>query len=44
MLDTLEPEKRPASTDPLFSELWKQTGGEAEILDRVVRRWRSQGR
>lgn len=44
MLDTLEPEKRPASTDPLFSDLWKQTGGEAEILDRVVRRWRSQGR
>lgn len=44
MLDTLEPEKRPASTDPLFSELWKQTGGEMEILDRVVRRWRSQGR
>ena len=44
MLDTLEPEKRPASTDPLFSELWKQTGGESEILDRVVRRWRSQGR
>ncbi|MBX9727657.1 MAG: DUF87 domain-containing protein [Sphingopyxis sp.] len=44
MLDTLEAEKRPASTDPLFSELWKQTGGETEILDRVVRRWRSQGR
>ncbi len=43
-LDTLEEHKRPASTDPLFSELWKQTGGEAEILDRVVRRWRSQGR
>jgi DNA helicase HerA-like ATPase len=44
MLDTLEADKRPASTDPLFSELWKQTGGETEILDRVVRRWRSQGR
>jgi DNA helicase HerA-like ATPase len=44
MLDTLEPQKRPASTDPVFSDLWKQTGGEAEILDRVVRRWRSQGR
>lgn len=43
-LDTLEEHKRPASTDPLFSELWKQTGGETEILERVVRRWRSQGR
>ncbi len=43
-LDTLEEHKRPASSDPLFSELWKQTGGEAEILERVVRRWRSQGR
>ncbi len=44
MLDTLEESKRPASTDPLFSELWRQSGGEAEIVDRVVRRWRSQGR
>lgn len=44
MLDTLEESKRPASTDPLFSELWRETGGEPEILDRVVRRWRSQGR
>ncbi len=44
MLDTLEENKRPASTDPLFSDLWRQTGGEGEILDRVVRRWRSQGR
>jgi uncharacterized protein len=44
MLDTLAPEKRPASTDPLFSDLWRETGGEPEIIDRVVRRWRSQGR
>lgn len=43
-LDTLEEEKRPASSDPLFSLLWKETGGENEILDRVVKRWRSQGR
>ena len=43
-LDTLEENKRPASEDPLFSELWQETGGEAEILERVVRRWRSQGR
>jgi uncharacterized protein len=44
MLDTLEEEKRPASTDPLFSELWCQSGGEVDIVDRVIRRWRSQGR
>ena len=43
-LDTLEEEKRPASEDPLFSVLWQETGGEDQILDRVVRRWRSQGR
>ncbi|QJQ33387.1 DUF87 domain-containing protein [Sphingomonas lacunae] len=44
MLDNLEPDKRPASTDPLFSELWRESGGEPEIVDRIVRRWRSQGR
>jgi DNA helicase HerA-like ATPase len=43
-LDTLEEQKRPASEDPLFSVLWQETGGEEDILDRVVRRWRSQGR
>lgn len=43
-LDNLEEEKRPASEDPLFSALWQETGGEDEILERVVRRWRSQGR
>jgi len=43
-LDNLEEEKRPASDDPLFSQLWQETGGEAEILERVVRRWRAQGR
>ncbi len=43
-LDTLEEEKRPASEDPLFSQLWQETGGEDAILERVVRRWRSQGR
>ena len=44
MLDTLEPHKRPASTDPVFSDLWRESGGEPEIVSRVVRRWRSQGR
>jgi uncharacterized protein len=43
-LDDLEPRKRPASSDPVFSELWQQTGGEEEIVARVVRRWRSQGK
>jgi uncharacterized protein len=43
-LDNLDENKRPASEDPLFSQLWQETGGEAEILERVVRRWRSQGR
>src|SRR3546814_1044663 len=27
-LDTLEEDKRPASSDPLFSRLWRETGGE----------------
>src|SRR3954451_17940798 len=40
--DDLEPEKRPASSDPLFSELWRQTGDEDAMVSRVVRRWRSQ--
>ncbi|ARS27959.1 ATP-binding protein [Sphingomonas sp. KC8] len=43
-LDDLEPEKRPASTDPIFSELWNQVGGEDQIIGRVIKRWRSQGR
>ena len=43
-LDTLEEHKRPASSDPVFSDLWRQSGGEEEILGRVIKRWRSQGR
>ncbi|WP_129586184.1 ATP-binding protein [Sphingomonas montana] len=43
-LDDLEPEKRPASNDPAFSVLWRESGGEDAILTRVVRRWRNQGR
>jgi uncharacterized protein len=42
--DDLEAHRRPASSDPLFSELWQNTGGEEDILDRVVKRWRSQGK
>ncbi len=43
-MDNLEESKRPASSDPLFSELWQQTGGEEEIINRVVHRWRAQGK
>jgi len=42
--DDLERDRQPASADPLFSELWRQTGDEDGIVTRVVRRWRSQGR
>ncbi len=41
--DTLEEHKRPASEDPSFSELWNEGGGEEELVERVVLRWRSQG-
>ncbi|WP_176596454.1 MULTISPECIES: ATP-binding protein [Sphingobium] len=43
-LDNLEESRRPASGDPSFTELWRQSGGEADILDRTITRWRSQGR
>jgi DNA helicase HerA-like ATPase len=42
--DTLEEASRPASEDPSFVELWSEGGGEEEAVQRVVRRWRSQGR
>ncbi len=42
--DDLEPNRRPASADPVFSVLWRQSGGEEEILERTVNRWRNQGR
>ena len=41
--DNLEEHKRPASEDPSFVELWSTDGGEQELVDRVVMRWRSQG-
>ena len=43
-LDELEAGRRPASQDPVFSALWAQPGGDSEMLGRVVRRWRTQGR
>ncbi|RYD67392.1 MAG: DUF87 domain-containing protein [Sphingomonadales bacterium] len=44
LFDNLEENKRPASEDPLFSELWRETGGEEQILERTIKRWRSQGK
>jgi DNA helicase HerA-like ATPase len=42
--DDLEQARRPASSDPMFSELWKQSGEEEAMVARVVKRWRAQGR
>jgi uncharacterized protein len=42
--DDLERERRPASSDPMFSELWRRSGDEEGIVNRVVKRWRAQGR
>lgn len=42
--DELEEMKRPASADPSFSELWRQSGGEEAAVQRIVMRWRAQGR
>ena len=41
--DRLEEHKRPASEDPSFVELWNNEGGEEELVERVVMRWRGQG-
>ena len=41
--DTLEENKRPASSDPSFVDLWRDSGGEDEAVQRTVQRWRSQG-
>jgi len=42
--DNLEESKRPASEDPSFTELWRESGGEEERVIRTVQRWRSQGK
>ncbi|MEH3040968.1 MAG: DUF87 domain-containing protein [Sphingomonas paucimobilis] len=42
--DLLEPERCPASASPSFTAMWQQEGGEDAMVDRTIRRWRSQGR
>jgi uncharacterized protein len=42
--DNLDEVKRPASSDPLFSQLWNESGNEEEMIARVIKRWRSQGK
>ena len=42
--DGLDEAKRPASGDPLFSQLWRDTGGEDQIIARTIQRWRAQGK
>ncbi|HEX5238351.1 MAG TPA: DUF87 domain-containing protein [Sphingomicrobium sp.] len=42
--DDLEPEKRPASSDPSFARLWRETGDEEGIIARTIKRWRGHGR
>jgi len=42
--DDLEPERRPASSDPSFARLWRETGDEAGIIQRTIKRWRGHGR
>ena len=42
--DGLDEQKRPASADPVFSQLWRDAGGEDSIIQRTITRWRAQGR
>lgn len=42
--DNLEPEKRPASSDPSFAAAWRETGDEEGIIQRTIKRWRGHGR
>ena len=42
--DPLDEDKRPASGDPLFSKLWRNVGGEDQIVARTIQRWRAQGK
>lgn len=42
--DSLETSLRPDSASPSFTELWQCEGGEDALVDRTIRRWRTQGR
>jgi uncharacterized protein len=42
--DDLEEYHRPSSEDPSFVELWSRSGGEEDMVDRTVQRWRAHGR
>jgi uncharacterized protein len=42
--DDLEPEKRPASSDPSFAASWRETGDEEGIINRTIKRWRGHGK
>ena len=42
--DNLDEVKRPASEDPSFTDLWRESGGEEDAVQRIVQRWRSQGK
>ena len=42
--DDLEPEKRPASSDPSFANSWREHGDEEGIIQRTVKRWRGHGK
>src|SRR5829696_7833824 len=42
--DDLEAEKRPASSDPSFAALWRETGDEEGIIQRTIKRWRGHGK
>ena len=42
--DGLEAHKRPASADPVFSQLWGEAGDEENIIRRTIQKWRAQGR
>ncbi|PXW78121.1 hypothetical protein C7451_103229 [Blastomonas natatoria] len=40
--DDLAESRRPASDDPAFSALWRENGGESEMIARVIARWRNK--
>lgn len=42
--DDLAEGLRPASHDPVFSDLWRKTGDEDALVEHVIGRWRNQGR